>query len=228
MTDLSTAASHEERDPRSTPSPTSAARGNRLRKATRIYVVLAVCASALIIAGHAAGDRIEQAERQGSLAMMGAGRDPGSALQRQPGPTGLTGPRAPTVSPTAAKPLAIEDTPAANPAWVQVIRGTQTWASPGGRDVVSTVSQWQFLRVQAATDTRFRVANPEGSPPEVWIDLADVALSGAPPSWVRSIQRTPLYASADGTDEVNQVESGVDLMVAGETQGTRSFVYMPG
>jgi hypothetical protein len=118
MTDVPTSAPHDQTRPSSPRSPSRGSRSTRLRSATRLYVVLAVCASALIVAGHAAGDRLEQAERQGSLAMVGAGRDPGAASMSQAGPTGLagrTGPAGAAASPMPAKPLAVEDTPAVIP-----------------------------------------------------------------------------------------------------------------
>jgi len=190
-----------------------------------VYIVLAIIASAVIVAGHAAGDQIERTERQENLAFVAAGRDASADANAQSTSTTLGAPPASAVPPAT---LAPDEAPAAVPAWVQAIRGTQTWASPSGREVASTVAQWQYLRVLGAVDTRFQVSAADDPRTEAWIDVADVALSGAPPDWVRANRRTSLYANAEGTDQLNEADAGVDMMIAGEPQAQRLFVYLPG
>ena len=115
------------------------------------------------------------------------------------------------------------------PEWVQAVRRSRLWSSEQGETALSSLRQWQLLRVIDASPARFlvEVEADDGTRTQGWIDFDDAAVTGAPPSWVQAVRDTFLFASADAAGSANIVSQDDELMLAGPALGSRVQVYYP-
>jgi D-alanyl-D-alanine carboxypeptidase len=195
----------------------------RLSRAEQLYLLLALLGCFGLVGVHAAGRALEDSEKKEGWAVLAEGRDSPA------GRDAVLSALAQVAAPPTHRPAEVDTSIAVLPSWVQAVRGTRLWSSSEGGDAVASIGQWQFLSVVGAEAGRIHVQQSalEGGAVEGWVELEDVGLSGPPSQWVRTTRQAELFTTSDGNDSNVSTLAGVDLMLLGDANADRLFVYLP-